>query len=111
MAAQATTLPATSPIAAAHPPRLLDQFRQAALTRSDSQPTADMLTGWARAFILFHNTQHPTRLGLPEVTHFLEHVVKTAKEPLPALAMARSALMLLYATILGRDLGELPQRP
>lgn len=102
MTAQATTLPAASRIAAVPPPRLLDQFRQAALARGDSQPTADVRTGWARAFILLHNTQHPTRLGLPEVTHFLEYVVKTAKQPLPALAMARSALMLLYATLLGR---------
>jgi len=88
---------------------LLDRFRQAARARGDSQPTADTLTSWARAFILFHNARHPSDLGLPEVSHFLEHVVKTAKDPLPALAQARSALTLLYSGVLGINLGELPQ--
>jgi integrase len=64
---------------------------------------------WARAFIFFHDKRHPSELGLPEVTHFLEHVVKTAPDPLPALAQARSALTLLYDGILGTTLGELPQ--
>lgn len=101
-----STLP---PQTGVQPPRLLDRFRQASLGRGDSTPTADQLTGWTRAYILFHDKQHPATLGLGHVTHFLEHVVKSAKEPLPALAMARSALTLLYATVLGRDLGELPQ--
>jgi len=48
-------------------------------------------------------------MDLPEVTHFLEHVVKTSKEPLLALAQARAALTVLYRAIVGRDLGELPQ--
>jgi len=91
------------------PPPLLERLRLAARTRGDSQPTADTLVSWARAFILFHNKRHPSELGLPEVTHFLEHVVKTAPEPLPALAQARSALMLLYGGLLGINLGELPQ--
>jgi hypothetical protein len=38
-----------------------------------------------------------------QVTPFLENVVKSAKELLPALARARSALTLLYATVLGPD--------
>jgi hypothetical protein len=43
------------------------------------------------------------------VAHFLEHVAHTEKEPLAALEGARSALELLYHTILGIDLGELPR--
>ena len=85
-----TPLPAT-----ANPPPLLDRFRQAARARGDSVPTTDTLVCWTRAFILFQNMRHPSELGLPEVTHFLEHVVKTAPELLPALAQARAALMLL----------------
>ncbi len=91
------------------PPPLLERFRQAAQARGDSAATADNLVAWARAFILFHDKRHPSEMGLGEVTRFLEHVVKTAAEPLPALAQARAALTLLYATVLGRDLGELPQ--
>ena len=90
-------------------PLLLDRLRIAARGRGDSQPTAENLVLWGRAFILFHNKRHPSELGLPEMTHFLEHVVKSVAEPLPALAQARSALMLLYAGVLGVNLGELPQ--
>jgi len=88
---------------------LLERLRMAARSRGDSQPTAENLVAWARAFILFHNKRHPSQMGLPQVTHFLEHVVKTASEPLPALAQARAALTLLYGGVLGNDLGELPQ--
>src|SRR5207244_12429722 len=76
--------------------------------RGDSQPTADRRVEWARRYILFHNKRHPSELGLREAVHFLEHVVKTVPEPLPALAQARSALALLYGGLLGIDLGELP---
>ena len=62
-----------------------------------------------RAFILFHDKRHPSSLGLAQVTQFLEHVVKTSADPLPALAQARAALMLLYGGVLGIHLGELPQ--
>src|SRR5258708_4156419 len=95
--------------ATAIPSPLLERFRLAARARGDSQPTIDTLVSWARAFILFHNKRHPSELGLPAASHFLEHVVKTTPEPLPALAQARSALTLLYGGVLGIDLGELPQ--
>src|SRR5262249_30419795 len=75
---------------------LLDRLWQAAQQRGDSRPTADGLVQWARRFILFHNKRHPSELGRREAVHFLEHVVKTVPEPLPALAQARSALALLY---------------
>lgn len=62
-----------------------------------------------RAYVLFHGKRHPSELNLAAVTRFLEHVVRTEKQPLPALESARSALELLYGTILGIDLGELPR--
>ncbi len=48
---------------AAAPPPLLEQFRLAARARGDSQPTADTLVNWARAFILFRNKRHPSDCG------------------------------------------------
>jgi integron integrase len=99
----------TSADISAPPVPLLERMRLAAVNRGDAADTADNLVSWGRAFILFHNKRHPDQLALPEVTHFLEHVVKTAPEPLVALAQARAALMLLYCNVLGRDLGELPQ--
>ena len=98
----------TPPLATKASP-LLERLRREAIARGDAQTTAAVLVSWARAFILFHNKQHPSALGLPAVTHFLEHVVRTAPEPLPALAQARLALALLYGGVLGIELGELPQ--
>ena len=88
---------------------LLQRLQLAARSCGDAQPTADILVSWARAFVLFHNKQHPSTLGLVAVTHFLEHVVKTTPDPLLALAQARSALTVLYDDVLGIPLGELPQ--
>jgi hypothetical protein len=105
---KAARKPHSVPGVASQPP-LLEQVRVAAYARGDSRQTADGPVTWARAFILFHQKRHPGQMGLPEVTHFLEHVVQTTPDPLPALAQARAALTLLYAGILGKDLGELPQ--
>ena len=106
------SIPYSPPSAPAitNPPRLLERFREAARAHGNSAPTTDALAAWARSYILFHNKRHPSELGLPQVTHFLEHIVKTAKEPLTVLAQARAALSLLYDTLLGIHLGELPQR-
>ena len=100
--ASATAKPTTTQ------PPLLEMLRCSVRARGDSQPTADTHVTWACAFILFRNKRHPAELRLSAVTHFLEHVVKTAPDPLPSLAQARLALMLLYGGVLGKELGELP---
>src|SRR5271166_2161563 len=87
-------------------PQLLERLRLAARGRGDAKPTAETLVRWTRAFILFFNKRNPSELGLAEVTHFLEHVVRTDPEPLPALAQARAALTLLYEGVLGRTLAN-----
>jgi hypothetical protein len=88
------------------PPRLLDQFRAAARHVGHVATSVETLASWVRHFIFFHDKQHPATLGLPHVAAFLEHVVRTEPDPLPALAMARSALSLLYSAVLGLDLGD-----
>ena len=105
-----TLLPQPTPQrTASQPPRLLDQVAQAALHRGASEPTTAQLVAWVRAYVLFHGKRHPRELDRAAVSRFLEHVVRTEKEPLPALESARSALELLYGTVLGIDLGELPR--
>src|SRR5262249_8468417 len=53
--------------------------------RGVSQPTIAQLVSCVREFVLFNGKRHPRELGLPAVTRFLEHVVRTKKQPLPAL--------------------------
>ena len=93
----------------AQPPRLLDQVAQVARQRGASEPTSAQMVSWVRAFVLFHGKRHPRELGLPAVSRYLEHVVRTEKQPLPALEAARSALELLYGPVLAMDVGEMPR--
>jgi integron integrase len=103
-------LPMSPPaVVAVQSPRLLDQVAQAARQRGASQTTTEQLVSCVRAFVCFHDKRHPLALRLPAVTRFLEHVVRTETQPLPALEAARSALELLYGPVLGMDLGELPR--
>jgi len=67
----------------------LDRLWEAARSRGDSAATADVLAAWAQRFILFHDKRHPREIGLAQLTHFLEHVAKTEREPLLALTQAR----------------------
>jgi hypothetical protein len=97
------------PFVAVQPPRLMDQVAEAARQRGASQPTTAQLVSCVPAFVLFHGKRQPRELGLLAVTRFLDHVVRTEKQPLPALETARSALELLYGAVLGIDLGELPR--
>jgi hypothetical protein len=109
MNGSAISTPAVERLPEPKPLRLLDQLAQAACQRGTSEPTTAQLVDWARRFILFHGKRHPGDLGPGEVAHFLEHVAHTEKEPLAALEGARSALDLLFGTVLGIDLGELPR--
>jgi hypothetical protein len=68
---------------------LLDQVAQAARQCGASEPTTTQLVSWARAYILLHGKRHPRELGLPDASRFLEQVLRTAKQPLPALESAR----------------------
>src|SRR5258707_836077 len=94
---------------AAQPPRLLDQVAETARKRGASEPTTEQLVSWVRAYVLFHGKRHPRELGLAAVSRFLQHVVRTEKQPLAALEAARAALELLYGHVLGIELGELPR--
>jgi len=58
-------------------------------TGGASEPTTTQLVSWLRTFILLHGKRHPRELGLPDASRFLEQVLRTAKQPLPALESAR----------------------
>jgi integron integrase len=90
------------------PPRLLDQVREAMRAFGYNTPTTVDWVGWMVHFIHFHHLRHPRDMGCPEVGQFLEHVVRTEREPLAALTAAHKALEFLYRAVLHRPLGELP---
>lgn len=88
-------------------PRLLDQLRQAAQARGHLETTIRSLVSWTTCLILFHHKRHPRELTVSDLGQFLDHVAKTAKEPLVAVAAARTALQFLYGDVLRIELGEL----
>ncbi|HLW66676.1 MAG TPA: phage integrase N-terminal SAM-like domain-containing protein [Gemmataceae bacterium] len=103
--------PLVSTRAAAEPasrPRFLDQLHDLALARGHSPSIAAGYAEWARRYILFHDKKHPRELGLTEVRLFLEHVARSEPQPLPTIAVARTALGFLYGEMLEIELGELP---
>ncbi len=90
-----------------NPPKLLDLLEERARAQGQSASAA-MWVSWCRGYILFHGKRHPQEMELAEVGRYLEHVAATARDPLPALEMARSGLSFLYRELLHRDLGEMP---
>ncbi len=76
-------------------PKLLDEVRQLALERYGRPEPADRHVNWAKRYILFHQKRHPRELDIRDVGSYLEHVVKTEKDPLSALDQAREALSFL----------------
>jgi integrase len=90
------------------PPRLLDQVRQVAAAHGYAAATRDGFVQWTVRLIHFHGRRHPRELNLADLGRFLEHVVRSEKDPLPALAEARRALEFLYRDVLAIPVGELP---
>ena len=91
------------------PPRLLDQLRRGALEFGHPATTAGSFVEWSRQFILFHGKRHPRELSVAEVGQFLDHVARSADQPLRAIEEARTALAFLFGEVLRIDLGELPR--
>ena len=60
--------------AALHPPRLLEQVREAILLRHYSIRTEQAYTDWIKRFILFHGKRSPREMGATEVEAFLTHL-------------------------------------
>jgi integron integrase len=60
---------------------------------------------WVRRFILFNERRHPAEAGKDEVARFLSHLAIGAKVSASTQNEALSALLFLYAEVLGSELG------
>ena len=93
-----------TPSAGPHPPRLLDQVREAIRLRHYSIRTEQSYTDWIKRYILFHHMQHPKDMGAAEVEQFLTHLAVVGKVAASTQNQALSALLFLYKAVLGVDL-------
>jgi integron integrase len=87
--------------------KLLDQIRTRARLRHFSIRTEQAYIYWIKRFILFHNKRHPREMGEKEVEAFLSHLAVIGKVSASTQNQAFNALLFLYRTIFGRELGHI----
>ena len=84
--------------------KLLDQVRERIRFLHYSRRTEQAYVQWCRTFIRFHGLQHPRDLGGPEVEAFLTWLADERRVAPATHKQALSALVFLYAKVLGVDL-------
>lgn len=94
--------------ATSQPLRLLDVLRERARCIGHSEHTTTRYEQWVTSLVRHHSGRHPRALQAPDISRFLEHVGRSAREPLVAIEEARTAIEFLYQGVLGLDRGELP---
>lgn len=85
-------------------PRLLDLLRERLRLKHYSLRTEQSYVQWVKRFIRFHGLQHPKDLGAAEVEAFLSHLAVQRNVAASTQNQAKSALLFLYAEVLGADL-------
>jgi integron integrase len=88
------------------PRKLLDQVRDVIRMKHYSYRTEESYVYWVRRYILFHNKQHPTTMGSPEVETFLSHLAVEEKVAASTQNQAFSALLFLYRYVLKQPLPD-----
>ncbi len=92
---------------APHPPKLLDQYRQALRVRHYSPRTERVYSQWVKRFIHFHRLRHPMEMSEPEINAWLTHLAVTEKVSASSQNQALSAILFLYRQVIGRPVGNL----
>lgn len=89
------------------PPKLLDRVRMACRVRRFSRRTERAYHDWVERFIRYHKIRHPSTMAEPEVNAFLTHLAVERDVAASTQNQALSALLFLYARVLGRPLDQL----
>jgi len=82
------------------PPRLLDAVRETIRLKHYSLRTEESYLHWIRRYIHFHGRRHPREMGAPEITAFLNDLVKRRDVAAATQNQALSALLFLYREVL-----------
>jgi integron integrase len=93
-----------NPSADSHQPRLLDQVRNVIRLKHYSIRTEQSYLGWIKRFILFHNKNHPRRMGAEEVTQFLTDLAVRGNVAASTQNQALNAILFLYREVLKTEL-------
>ena len=88
-------------------PRLLERYREEMLVRRYAKRTITSYVSWVRRYLRFHHLRHPREMGQDEINAFLTHLAVTEKLSASSQNQALGALLFLYRTVLGGDVGNL----
>jgi len=86
--------------------KLLDRMRNAMRVGQYALDTEKAYVDWARRYILFHQKRHPQEMGAMEVEQFLTHLAVERQVSPSTQKQALCALVFLYETVLGLELGQ-----
>lgn len=85
----------------------LRSIREYMLVRRYSRRTIAAYLYWIKAYILFHNKQHPNRLREKDVMSYLTHLAVHRHVAASTQAIALNALVFMYRHILLQPLGDI----
>jgi len=88
-------------------PKPLDRVRDRLRVKHYSIRTEEQYVSWIRRYILFHGKRHPREMGPRELEAFLTHLAVARNVSASTQNQAKSALLFLYAEVLGVDVGWL----
>ena len=86
--------------------KLLDRVRNALRVGQYALETEKTYVDWIKQYILFHGKRHPEKMGAMEVEKFLTHLATKRGLAAKSQRQALNALVFLYRTVLGRELGK-----
>ncbi len=90
-------------------PRLMESVQRSLIARHYSERTVKAYRAWILRYIRYHQRQHPRVLGAAHINQFLTWLAVERGVSASTQTQALSALLFLYRTVLGVDLG--PQGP
>jgi integron integrase len=85
----------------------LDRVREAIRVRHYSRRTERTYVQWIKRFIVFHGIRHPAQMDKTEVSQFLTHLAVVKNVSASTQSQAFNALLFLYKSVLGMDIGFL----
>ena len=91
----------------ARPPGLIQRYREELQVRHYARRTVNSYEQWLRRFLRFHQMRHPRQMGEAEINAFLSHLATEERVSASTQNQALAALLFLYRTVLGGDVGNL----
>jgi integron integrase len=89
------------------PPGLIQRYREELQARHYARRTVSSYEHWLRQFLRFHRMRLPRAMGEAEINAFLSHLATEERVSATTQNQALAALLFLYRTVLGGDVGNL----